>query len=345
MTDSAGSTSVPRRRAFGRLEIGAFVLPVAIVTVIVPALVLHRLGLPGTIGLTGVAVMLATAMLGWRVGLLSAGALTFGLVVADVAASNRLSATLVMVLVTVAFGLSARRGWQWGLMLTAIQFAVVTADPPTRDLTLTHPVSVLDMFLLTAATTVFAVGTICLLTRGRALSVEEPIDLDRVVPYAVMLGVAAAITTPIVLSGHFKGAPALMVTPIIVLEPYWRDGMMGRLLDRGWGVIVGSLLAIGAAVTVDADWAIYLLAAIAAGVALHAKVAKWPYRRYVEGLTAAVVLYSGSSATIVADGRDRMLATVLGIAICAAIAVAMLPFLRRARRDDVASSPSAPAAP
>ena len=345
MTHAAGATAAPRHRARLGLETGLFVIPVAMVAVIVPALVLHRLGLPGTIGLTGVAVMLATAMLGWRVGLLSAGTLTFGLVVADVAAHNRVSATLVMILVSVAFGLSARRGWQWGLMLTAIQFAVVTADPPTRDLTVSHPVSVLDMFLVTAATTAFAVGTIWLLTRGRALSVEKPIAADRVVPYAAMLGVAAAITTPIVLSGHFKGAPALMVTPIIVLEPYWRDGMIGRLLDRGWGVIVGSLLAIGAAVTVDADWAIYLVAAIAAGVALHAKVAKWPYRRYVEGLTAAVVLYSGSSAVIVADGRDRMLATALGIAICAAIAAAMLPFLRRARREDASTATSATASP
>ncbi len=321
-----------------------FVTFIAVLIVVLPGAVLHRLGLPGTIGLTGVAAMTATAILGWRAGAVSAVALSFGLVVADVSAHFWLTATMVMVVVSVAYGLSAMKGWQWGLMLTTIQFAVIIVNPPTRDLTLTHPLSVLDLFLVTAGTTVFAVAAVSLVTRGHALSVEKPVAADRVVAYVVMLGLAAAITTPIVTVGHLKGGPALLMTPMIVLEPYLRHGMIGRLLDRGWGVLLGSLLGIGAAVALNADWAVYVTGSCAAAFAIGAKLAKWEYRRYVEALTAAVVLFSGTKAAIVANGRERMVATMLGLVISAALAALAIPLLRRARSDDAQSHPPTPTA-
>ena len=338
MTD--GGASEDNYQQFRKVPVAVFVAVTAAVIVVVPGAVLHRLGLSGTIGLTGVAAMTATAMLGWRAGVLSAAALSFGLVVADVSAHFWLTATMVMVVVSVAYGLSAMKGWQWGLMLTTVQFAVIIVNPPTRDLTLTHPLSVLDLFLVTAGTTVFAVVAVSLVTRGRALSVETPVPADRVVAYVVMLGLAAAITTPIATVGHLKGGPALLMTPMIVLEPYLRHGMMGRLLDRGWGVFLGSLLGIGAAVALNASWAIYGAGALAAALAICAKLAKWEYRRYVEALTATIVLFSGSRAAIVASGRERMVATLLGLSISATLAALAIPFLRRAQRNDMAHPPT-----
>lgn len=318
------------------VSVGLLLLVVGVVCVLVPGLVLHRLGIPhgGTIGLAGVATMVSALLLGWRLGLLSAVVLSVGLTVADAAAHLWITATIVMVVVSVLYGLSSLKGWQWGLMMTAIQFTVFTADPPTRDLTLTHPVSLVKVFLVLTATTAFALVSVALVTGGRGSGAEEPTPRDRVVPYAVILGIAAAITTSIVVLGHFKGAAALMMTPIIVLEPRLEHGMFQRVLDRGWGVAAGSLLAMGASVALDDEWAVYVLGAIAASLALFAQAAKWEYRRYVEAITATVVLLSGSRAAILANGRERLLALALGLAISLVLTALALPFLLRAHRSE-----------
>ncbi len=319
-----------------KIEAGLVVLASAVVAIMVPGIILNALGVPhaGVVGMTGLATMISTAMLGWRAGAIGALTLTVGLVIADAAAHFWITAVIVMVVVSVAYGLTALRGWQWGFMLTAILFAAVIVNPPTRDLTLTHPVTLLDLAVVTAATTAFGVAAVTLITKGRALSKEVPIGPERAYPYAAMLGIAALITTSIALQGSFKGGAALMMTPIIVLEPFLKHGMIVRIFDRGWGVVAGSLLAIGLSVAIAQDWGVFVAGAVAAAVALFAKMAKWEYRHYVAALTTAVVLFSGPQATILADGRDRMVATLLGIAIAAVLAALSIPLLRRARQEE-----------
>jgi len=78
---------VPQRRAIEKLVIA---LVTVTITLIVPGLILGRIGLThaGVVGLAGLAAVIATATLGWRVGAATGVAVTVGVVLADVAAAS-----------------------------------------------------------------------------------------------------------------------------------------------------------------------------------------------------------------------------------------------------------------
>lgn len=78
---------MPQRRAIEKLVIA---LVTVTITLIVPGLILGRIGLTnvGVVGLAGLAAVIATATLGWRVGAATGVAVTVGVVLADVAAAS-----------------------------------------------------------------------------------------------------------------------------------------------------------------------------------------------------------------------------------------------------------------
>lgn len=86
-----------QRRAIEKLVIA---LVTVNFTLIVPGLILERIGLTnaGVVGLAGLAAVIATATLGWRVGAMTGVVVTIGVVLADVAAASWLAATALMVL-------------------------------------------------------------------------------------------------------------------------------------------------------------------------------------------------------------------------------------------------------
>ena len=315
----------------GRRKVEKFVVAVAtvLITLIVPGLVLSRLGLTGAgvVGLAGLSAVIATAVLGWRVGALTGVLVTVGTVLADAAAGSWLAATIVMVLASMLYGFSAQRGWQRGVILAPIALAFVIAEPPTGGWSVDRPL--LMVAVTTAATVTFGVLVATLLSRGSAPKPEHPVPPVRTRGFAIMLGVAAAITTPItVLAGWGHAGAWLIMTPLIVIQPSLSDAV-GKSLRRAAGTVAGFIVAAGLAAVIPEGWVLYVIGAVFAGFALYAMGRSWDYSIFAAAVTVAVVLLEGVSTSVADTGRWRLIATLLGVGIAVALSAAMTPLYKR----------------
>lgn len=315
-----------RRRKVERLVVA---LATVGITLIVPGLVLERLGLSGAgvVGLAGLAAVIATSVLGWRVGALTGVFVTVGSVLADAAAGSWLAATLVMVVASVIYGFSALRGWQHGVVLAPIALAFVIAEPPSDGWAGDRPL--LALGIATAATSIFGVLVTTGLARGRAPRPGPPVAPMRTRGFVIMLGIAAAITTPItVLAGWGHAGAWLIMTPLIVIQPSLSDAV-GKSLRRAAGTVAGFIVAAGLAAVIPEGWVLYVIGAVFAGFALYAMGRSWDYSIFAAAVTVAVVLLEGVSTSVADTGRWRLIATLLGVGIAVALSAAMTPLYKR----------------
>lgn len=316
-------------------------LAIAGITLVVPGVLLEQAGVTGAgvIGLAGLAATIASATLGWRVGALAAVVVTAGVVLADAAAGSWLTSTLVMVAVSAGYGLSATRGWQRGLSLVPIAIAFVIASPPSTGWSGDRPL--LAIAVVTAATAAFGVVVSALLTRHPTSAQQSAVNAVRARGYAIMLAIAAVVTTPIAVLGNW-GHPGgwLIMTPLIVIQPQLHDAVE-KSWRRALGTIIGFVIAFGCSVVIPAGWGLYVIGAAFAGFALFALGRSWSYSIFATALTVAVVLLEGTSTSVADTGRWRLLATLLGVGVAIAIVAAMAPLYKKwNRRADTPSHPS-----
>lgn len=171
-----------------------------------------------------------------------------------------------------------------------------------------------------------------LLLKGHHRGGSNPIPPARARGYALILSLTTVITTAIAVVwqwGHAGGW--LIMTPLIVLQPYLHDAL-AKSIRRALGTTVGFAIAFSLAIFVPERWAIY---AIALGFAIAAIVAmerRWDYSIYAVFLTVTIVLWEGSSTSITHTDLARLVATLAGIGLALCIMVAALPFYRRANR-------------
>lgn len=315
-----------RRRA---IEKWVIALVTVTITLIIPGLILERIGLThaGVVGLAGLAAVIATATLGWRVGAATAVAVTVGVVVADVAAASWLAATALMVLASVIYGLTALRGWQHGLVLAPIAVGFAIAEPPTRAVTGDRPFLLVGLAMV--ATVAFGVLVAAALSRGATPKPAAPVARLRTRGFAIMLGLAAAITTPItVIAGWGHAGGWLIMTPLIVIQPSLHDAM-SKSLRRAAGTIVGFAIAFVIALVIPQGWVLYVIGAVFAGFALYAMGRRWDYSVFAATLTVAVVLLEGASTSVADTGEWRVIATLVGVGIALALVAALTPLYMR----------------
>ena len=311
-----------------KLERLVISLATVLITLIVPGLVLERLGLrgAGVVGLVGLAAVIATAVLGWRVGALVGVCVTVGTVLADAAGGSWWAATLVMVLASVAYGFSALRGWQHGVVLAPIALAFVVADPPSGSWSGDRPL--LAIALATAVTVAFGVLVAAALARGKEPKPQPAVSPLRARGFAIMVGIAAAITTPITVLGGWGHAGAwLIMTPLIVIQPSLKDAV-GKSIRRAAGTVAGFVIALGVSTVIPEPWALYVIGSICAGVALYGLGRAWDYSIVATALTVAVILLEGVSTSVADTGRWRLIATLLGVGIAIALSAAMTPLYK-----------------
>lgn len=313
------------------------------ITLVVPGAILERAGVShaGVVGLSGLAVVIATATLGWRVGVGTGVAVTAGVVMADAFSDSWFLATTVMVLGSVAYGLSAQRGWQRGVILAPIAMGFAIAEPPSQAWAGDHPV--LLVAVATAATSAFAVLVTVVLSRGASSLSPTPIDPLRARGFALMLGIAAAVTTPItVLAGWGHAGGWLIMTPLIVIQPVLHDAVT-KSLRRASGTIAGFIVAVGIGAVIPEAWALYVLGAVFAGFALYAMDRRWDYSIFAAAITVAVVLLEGTATSVADTGRWRLIATLLGVGIAVAVTAALSPLYKReTQRAGTGQDSSAP---
>lgn len=299
------------------------------ITLVVPGVILERAGVSnaGVVGLSGLAVVIATATLGWRVGVGTGVAVTAGVVLADAFSGSWFLATVVMVLGSVAYGLTAQRGWQRGVILAPIAMGFAIAEPPAQAWPGDHPLLLITVAMV--ATSAFAVLVTVVLSRGASSLSPTPVAPLRARGFALMLGIAAAVTTPItVLAGWGHAGGWLIMTPLIVIQPALHDAV-AKSLRRAGGTVAGFIVAVGIGELIPEPWALYILGAVFAGFALYAMGRHWDYSVFAAAVTVAVVLLEGTATSVADTGRWRLIATLLGVGIAVAVTAAMTPLYVR----------------
>lgn len=308
-------------------------LAMALPVLALPIVAMSVLGLPAAgsaVGLSGLAALIATYVLGWRIGLGIAAALAIGIPACLLASGNWLAASALMAGVGIAFGMTATRGWQRGLTLVPIAFGFGVADPPQSVLS---AASLAGIAAIAALAALLAVGVVQVITRGRHLQMAGTVSARRAIGYAGMLGIAAAITSGIAVQGGWLHAGGwLIMRPFIVLQPNLKEALR-KSLKRGLGTIAGFAVAFVLATVVSQGWAVYAIGIGAAVLSLYALERHWDYAAYAASLTVAVVFIEGAGTSISKTSELRLAATVTGVLICLAIMAVANPMYARAERE------------
>lgn len=286
-------------------------------SLILPALVLGPLGAPtaaSLIGLGGLGVALLTVVAGWRIALYSSAALGLLSGLAVAAAGNTWAGVVVMVLVAVGQGLSARIGLQQMITTLSITVAFVTAEDPTQSPVASGLTFAIAMGGYAALVTLIAhvVGrSDSHSTQGKAHDPSWP----RTWGYTVSLALATVATSVVALLwqwGHTGGW--LIMTPFIVMLPYVQ-GSVRKALSRGAGTIGGFAIAMVAYEVLGSGWLITSVGIAFGVLAATAVFRKWPYAIYALWLTPAIVILESIGRNVEVTAQERLGATVLGVGI------------------------------
>lgn len=307
---------------------------VAIFALALPSAVLVPLGATtaaGLFGLGGLGVVLASALGGWRLAMIT-GALLGVLGGGGVAAAGQqLPGVLVMVSAAIGVGLSAHFSVQQGTINSAITVAFIVAEAPRQA-----PVE--GGVAFGVALGAYAVA-VALLIRLLGLAREAPPvtpgpSWTRTWGFTISLVIATIATTALALAsnlGHTGGW--LIMTPFIVMLPYVQDSWR-KALSRGAGTVGGFALAMLASSLVGPGLALSVVGVFFAALTAYALVKKWPYATYALVLTPAIVIIESSGRSVEQTAQQRLVATLLGIAIALAVMAVAFPldrfFARRA---------------
>ena len=306
----------------------AKVLGLIFVAVILPAPVVSALGFgpAGTfIGLAGVGSVLAVLAAGGRVALLATLVTGVAAVLLTVASVTWWSAAVVMSLVALAFGLTARRGWQSGFVSLAIALSFIASDGSKAVQPLALAAMVLGLGVIVWGSVI--VGFTHLLFRKPVFPTKA--EAPRTVAgYVAMLVVVTFITQALAIGmdlGHVGGW--LVMTPFLVILPDIKDGFT-KSLRRAAGTIGGFFIVIALSFLTTSHVILSLVGALAFTAALYAKLRQWNYFFFALFLTPGIVVLEGLSSSLATVAEYRLEATLLAIA-CSLVAMGITTLIGR----------------
>ena len=299
-----------------QLRVGvAKVLGLIFFAVLVPAPLVSAMGFGSAgsfIGLAGVGSVIAVLAVGVRFGLfftLAAGVAAAALTFASV---TWWSAAIVMSLVALGFGLTARKGWQGGLVTMIIALSFIASDGAAAVEPLGRAAAVLGIgFIVWGA---FVAGLTYLFFR-KPVFPAKPESPRTVLGYVCMLVIVTFITQGLAIGqdlGHVGGW--LVMTPFLVILPHIHDGFV-KSLRRAAGTVGGFLIVIGLSDLTTSHAILSAIGAIAFTAALYAKLKNWNYFFFALFLTPGIVILEGLSSSLTQLAEYRLEATLVAIGL------------------------------
>ena len=286
-------------------------LVIVVIVVMLPGFVLSLTGHPeyaAVAGFGALACLLPTMFGGWKVGLASAVGLGIAGGLALFWSDNAWLAALLLLVVGIGVGLTARPGYWQGMILVPITVALIVATPPTAS---TLEASVRGGAILLVAG-IFATIVGAILTMKDGPKKADPQPRARAVNYALTLGVLLAVAAWCTV--HFEsGKPGMwaMMTIVLVIQPAVRDSF-NKALARAGGTIVGVIVAILLALIPMPTSIFYIIAVIALVLAFVAKGKDRAEWQFITMLTIALVILQGVATSIEQTAWARLWATLLG---------------------------------
>lgn len=308
-------------------------LVIASLIILLPAPIMGWLGYSASAGLVGLASLaagLCALTLGIRPALLLVLGVSVGTALLLLADGSWLVTALAMSVIAFVFGLTARLGWQTGMVMGPITLAFVVTESPQPDgLALADWIALPAAFLAFGA---YGAALVYLITRNRDRRSPQALGQSRAIAYAGMLAIVTFFTTAIAVSGDWRHAGGWMImTPFIVIQPYIEDGF-NKSLRRAGGTVIGFGLAWIVALFVPWVWLLYVIGALFAAVSMYAFMRKWDYLIFAMFLTPAVIILEGASTSIELTAEKRLGATLIGVGISLAVMALSVPWYRRNAR-------------
>jgi hypothetical protein len=280
--------------------------------VLIPGPVMSAFGFGSAgsfIGLAGVGAVTAVLIAGVRVAVISAPIAGFAAALLVLASVTWWSAALVMMLVALVFGLTARKGWQGGFVSAVIGLSFIASDGAKVVVPLERAAVALGLGILLWGLIVAAVSY--LFFRKPVLPVK-PEPPRTVLGYIVMLMVVTCITQSLAISmdlGHMGGW--LVMTPFLVILPHIHDGFR-KSLRRAAGTIVGFLFVLVVASLIPSTPILSIIGTAAFTAAIYAKFKNWNYFVFSALLTPGIVILEGASSSSLTTVADERLTATLG---------------------------------
>ena len=317
---------------------GLLTLLAVAVVVMAPGFVLSLTGhteYAAVAGFGALSCLLPTLYGGWKVGLGTAVGVAIAGGLALSWSDNAWLAALLMLVVGIAVGLTARPGWNAGMILAPITIALILATPPTGS---DHSLAVsIRCAIILLASGVFAAIVGALVTMKGPVQEPKPNSPGRSLNYGLTLGILLMIAAWFTVTLE-SGKPGMwaMMTIILVIQPVVKDSF-SNALQRAGGTVIGVVIAILLALIPMPDAVFYIVAVIALALAFLVKSKDKADWQFIAMLTITMVILQGIATSIEQTAIARLWATLLGAA--AAIIVMFIEW--RILKDRVGDRASA----
>jgi hypothetical protein len=310
------------RRAFAKILFLIFF------AVIAPVPILAALGYGSVgsfVGLAGVGAVVAVLAVDFRIALLATVGAGMAAALLILASVTWWSAAVVMSLVALVFGLSARRGWQNGFVAFAVALSYIASDGANTLEPLTRAAALFGIAIIVWG---LIAALITHLFFRRPVLPSKPQSSRTVLGYVAMLTVVTFITQSLAIGlnlGHAGGW--LVMTPFLVILPQIHDGFR-KSFRRAAGTIVGFFIVIGLSTITTSHVILSVAGALMLTAAMYAKFKNWNYFFFALFLTPGIVILEGLSTSVTTEAEYRLEATIGAIAISLA-AMGIAKFIGR----------------
>lgn len=268
------------------------------------------------IGLAGVGSVVAVLTVGLRIGLIVTLVAGLAASVLALASVTWWSAAIVMSLAALGFGLTARKGWQGGLVTMMIALSFIASEGATVIDPLSRAALVLGVGFVVWGGIVAGITHVFF---RRPVFPAKSETWKTVLGYASMLVVVTFITQSLAIAwglGHEGGW--LVMTPFLVILPHIHDGFR-KSLRRAAGTIAGFVIVLGVSQLTNSHVILSALGALAFTAALYVKLKNWNYFFFALFLTPGIVILEGLSSSVTQLAEYRLEATLGAIALSLAV--------------------------
>ena len=212
------------------------------------------------------------------------------------------------------------------LIMTVISLGFIAASPPQSDPSIVAPVFVA---LVALGASVWATLIMYLLRHRLHQHQHTPLDPTRVMTFSLVLALLVGVATWAVVAldlGHTGGW--IILTIVVVFQPSLGAGFT-KAAHRAAGTVLGFLIAILVGLLVPSGPLLSLIGTVFLMVAFLLMLQGRPYWLYATVLTPAIVLLESSGSTVDTVAKERLGATLIGVAVTLIVMLALVPFSTR----------------
>lgn len=288
--------------------------------------------------LSGMAAFVAcTTGKGWRTGLVMAGPFAVLAALAVWAAPHPWPAAIVLAIAAFLRGYAAKAGLHNSLTMAVIALGFMVAAPPAVNERIPTPVYV---GLVALGTVLWATLAAFLLRKYVHTGALKPVESIRALAFSSVLALTVGVATWWVVDldlGHTGGW--IILTIVVVFQPELGAGF-AKAVQRAAGTVAGFGIAVLIGVVIDHGPLLYLAGTVLLIAAMTMLMQGRPYWLFATLLTPAIVLLESGGSTVDAVAKERLIATLVGVAGTLVVMLALAPLAKHLQQAPARASAS-----